>query len=273
MATLERIVGDLADDGVLVVGIPNAESWQARLFGPDWFHLDPPRHQFHLGLSHLERMLDRAVERMRAAFPDIQITADAMVAEGDRLAIRHTIRGTHQHEFMGLPPGGRRVEVAGVTVAPDATLGGKALVLNGAGLRKRFLFKVYVGALYVESRSSDPGALVAADAPKLVRMHFLRDVDRDSILGAFREGFEKNSPGSAAAASAKLEQVARILPAEIKSGQVMTVSYLPGPGSTVGIEGGPSATVEGKEFADALFRNWLGPDPADADLKVGMLGK
>ena len=53
---------------------------------------------------------------MRAAFPDLQITCEAMIAEGDRLAIRHTIRGTQQHEFIGVPHSGRDVAVAGVTV-------------------------------------------------------------------------------------------------------------------------------------------------------------
>jgi steroid delta-isomerase-like uncharacterized protein len=52
----------------------------------------------------------------RAAFPDIEISTDAMIAEGDLLTIRHTIRGTHQHEFLGIPPTGRHVEVAGVTI-------------------------------------------------------------------------------------------------------------------------------------------------------------
>lgn len=164
-------------------------------------------------------------------------------------------------------------EVAGVPVPESAALGGRTLQLNGAGLRKKLFFKVYVGALYVEARSGSPEAIVAADAPKLVRMHFLRDVGREDVLKAFREGFEKNSPATAAAALAKLAQVEKVLPAELKTGQVLVVSYLPGAGSAIGVEGGPSASVEGKEFADALFRNWLGPEPADGDLKDGMLGK
>ena len=52
----------------------------------------------------------------RAAFPDLHITTNEMIAEGDMLAIRHTICGTHQHEFMDIPPTGRRIEVAGVTI-------------------------------------------------------------------------------------------------------------------------------------------------------------
>jgi steroid delta-isomerase-like uncharacterized protein len=56
------------------------------------------------------------VSMMRAAFPNLQITAEDMIAEGDRLVIRHTIHGTHQHEFMGIPATGREIEVGGVTI-------------------------------------------------------------------------------------------------------------------------------------------------------------
>jgi steroid delta-isomerase-like uncharacterized protein len=63
------------------------------------------------------------IARLRGAFPDLRITEDEMVGEGDRLVIRHTIRGTHQHDFLGIPPTGARVEMGGVTVVRFA--GGK----------------------------------------------------------------------------------------------------------------------------------------------------
>jgi len=172
-----------------------------------------------------------------------------------------------------LPASAQAREVAGVTLPDSVTFAGKTLPLQGAGLRKRVFVKVYVGALYLEVGSSDPEEVVAADAAKVVRMHFLRDVDREAVLKTFREGFEKNSPAGAAAASEKLRQVEKAVPEEIKRGQVLVVAYVPGAGTSLGVEGGPQATAEGKPFADALFRNWLGPQPADADLKAGMLGK
>jgi hypothetical protein len=53
----------------------------------------------------------------------------------------------------------------------------------------------------------------------------------------------------------------------------MFVTYVPGQGTTVAAAGGSPVTVEGKDFADAMFRNWFGPRPADADLKANLLGK
>lgn len=165
-------------------------------------------------------------------------------------------------------------EVSGVKVPDTVESGGATLRLNGAGIRtKTFLkVKVYVGALYLPGPASDPAAILGADAPWTVRMHFLRDVDRKSILDTYREGFENNSKERLPELLPLLDRIAPAI-ADVKEGQVMVVSYRPGAGATVGVEGGAQATVEGKVLADALLRNWLGKEPADSDLKEKMLGR
>ena len=50
--------------------------------------------------------------KFRIAFPDIHLTVEEMIAEGDRIAFRSTIRGTHQGEFMGIAPTGKHVTVS-----------------------------------------------------------------------------------------------------------------------------------------------------------------
>lgn len=165
-------------------------------------------------------------------------------------------------------------EVAGREVPDSISVGGTALRLNGAGLRRATMFhvKVYVGALYLAAPTKDADAAVRADEPKTVHMRFLRGVGRDKIMDAFREGFEKNSPADAKALQPGLDRVAAILPAELKEGSELTVTYAPGTGTTVASASG-EVTVEGKPFADAMFRNWLGPNPADDDLKKDLLGR
>ena len=101
-------------------------------------------------------------------------------------------------------------------------------------------------------------------------MTFLRGVDKGKIVGAYEEGFEKNSKDQLAALKPGLEKLKSSL-GDMKSGQVMTVRYTPGKGVTIEQQGGPTVVVEGKEFADALLRNWLGAAPADGDLKSALL--
>jgi hypothetical protein len=164
-------------------------------------------------------------------------------------------------------------DVAGVQFPDTVSVGGQELKLNGAGVRTKFFVKVYAGGLYLAEPSKDPDAIVAADAPKRVRMVFLRDVGKGQILDTYREGFENNSAGPGLQGLlAKLDQIAPGL-ADMRKGGEMFVTYVPGQGTTVASAGGKPVTVEGKDFADAMFRNWFGPKPADADLKAKLLGR
>ncbi len=164
-------------------------------------------------------------------------------------------------------------DVAGVTFQDTVSVGGKELRLNGTGIRTKFFVKVYAGGLYVVQASGDAEAIVAADAPRRVRMVFLHDVDKKKIKETYKEGFQNNSAGPALPELlAKLDRIAPAI-VDMKKGMEMVVTYVPGEGTTLAATGGTPVTVEGKDFADAMFRNWLGSHPADADLKKGLLGK
>ncbi len=51
---------------------------------------------------------------LRAAFPDIQLTIDDQVAEGDKVLTRYTVRGTHKGEYAGVPPTNKQVTYTGM---------------------------------------------------------------------------------------------------------------------------------------------------------------
>lgn len=53
---------------------------------------------------------------MRAAFPDFQFKVLDQIAEGDKVATRWNLVGTHEGPFQGTPPSGRRVEMRGITI-------------------------------------------------------------------------------------------------------------------------------------------------------------
>ncbi len=166
-------------------------------------------------------------------------------------------------------------DVEGVKVPDAITVDGRELKLNGVGVRRATMFKVkvYVGALYLASPTNDAAAVVRSDDPKSVHMTFVRDVERGKIMETFHEGFRNNSgEKEAKELSPQLDRVARVIPAEMKPGQRLEVTWVPGKGTIVAAPGG-EVLIEGKPFADAMFRNWFGKDPADGDLKQHMLGR
>jgi len=162
-------------------------------------------------------------------------------------------------------------ELAGVKLPDTLTVSGRTLKLNGLGLRKKAIFKVYVGGLYLEAPSKDAAAILAADAPKAVTMHFLRSVDKAALVGAYNEGFEANAKEKAAALRATLDRFLALV-ADVKDGSEFAVAYVPG-STTVLSDGREVGKFEGKPFADVVFALWLGPKPPSEDLQKGMLGK
>lgn len=160
----------------------------------------------------------------------------------------------------------------GVNLPETVTVEGKELKLNGAGLRKKFVFSVYVAALYLENPSRQASEVINSDQPKQVVMVMLRDLDKKSIVDAIREGFQKNAGEKLPALKERLDKFAASVP-DVKKGDNLTITYVPGEGTTVTSKTGKAAKVEGKDFADALFSVWLGQNAVQDSLKDGMLGK
>jgi Chalcone isomerase-like len=161
-------------------------------------------------------------------------------------------------------------ELAGVTLPDTLKAGEKTLKLNGLGLRKKAMFKVYVGGLYLESLSKDAGAILTADQAKAIRMHFLRDLTKAQLVEAFQEGFEANVKDRAPQKAAFARMLALV--PDVKEGSTLTFAYLPGKGTTLSAGSKELGVFEGKGFADAVFAIWLGPKPPSEDLKKGLLG-
>jgi hypothetical protein len=154
--------------------------------------------------------------------------------------------------------------------ARHAHLGKKVLKLNGLGLRKKAVFKVYVGGLYLESASKDPAAILSSDQARAIRMQFLRDLSRSQLVDAFREGFEENAKDQTDQKAA-FDKMLALVP-DVKGGDTMTLAYSPGKGTSLSVDDKELGVFAGKGFADAVFSIWLGPKPPSEELKSGMLG-
>jgi predicted ester cyclase len=58
----------------------------------------------------------KRISGFRAAFPDIHVTIEDLVAESDRVAVRVSITGTHQQQFQGIAPTGRRISITAIDI-------------------------------------------------------------------------------------------------------------------------------------------------------------
>ena len=161
-------------------------------------------------------------------------------------------------------------QLEGATLADTLKAGEKTLKLNGLGLRKKAMFKVYVGGLYLESPSKDAGAILASDQAKAIRMFFLRDLKKGQLVEAFQEGFDANAKDKAGQKAA-FDKMLALVP-DVKEGSTLTFTYLPGKGTTLQVADKELGAFEGKGFADAVFSIWLGSKPPSEDLRKGMLG-
>lgn len=70
-------------------------------------------HEEFPGIEQNKAGVKQFFTMFRSAFPDMRMEADQIVAEGDMLCAHGTTTGTHQGEFMGMPPTGKRIEVHG----------------------------------------------------------------------------------------------------------------------------------------------------------------
>jgi hypothetical protein len=168
-------------------------------------------------------------------------------------------------------------EIEGVKVPDQARVGdtGPAVVLNGAGLRTRAFFRVYVGALYLQQKKAAAEAVLADTGAKRIALHLLRDLTSEQLLSAFNDGLKSNhAPAELAKLDAQVKQLEGIFAAvkEAKSGEVILLDYVPGSGTRVVVNRDTKGTIPGEDFNRALLRIWLGERPVDAALKKAMLG-
>ncbi|AMK11926.1 chalcone isomerase family protein [Pseudodesulfovibrio indicus] len=151
-------------------------------------------------------------------------------------------------------------EKAGVTLPDAVDVGGARLVLNGIALREKFVFDVYVAGLYLVEKSNDPEAILKKDAPRMLVMHFVRDVDAKAINEAWMEGLEANVKDVTPELREKFGQLAAMM-TDVKDGQAMGFTYDPASGTDVMVAGQPRGGIPGKDFADAILATWIGPKP------------
>lgn len=169
------------------------------------------------------------------------------------------------------------VEVAGVQVSETARVGGADLQLNGAGIRTRAIFKVYVGALYLAEKKAGAADAIALRGPKRVALHLLRDLTSEQLGGALNEGLTANlSEAELARFKPQIDELKATMDAvgAAKEKSLVTLDLGSDGVTRVSLDGvAKGKPITGEDFYRALMKIWLGDKPVDRSLKSAMLGQ
>ena len=168
-------------------------------------------------------------------------------------------------------------DIEGVKVEERVKVGASELQLNGAGVRTRIIFKVYVGALYLPERKTAAAEVLALNGPKRVSMTLLRDLSARQLSDALESGIRANhSEAELAALKARVDALVAIMNeiGSAKEKAVVTLDFLPEAGTQISLDGvARGKPIPGADFYAALLKIWLGDKPVDASLKKAMLGE
>jgi hypothetical protein len=170
--------------------------------------------------------------------------------------------------FMNLSAHAATLE--GVTLPDIATVGGQSLILNGMGLREKYMLDIYVAGLYLPAKSTSAEQAITQDAPKRIVMQMVRDLSQEQLSDSIREAAAKQSLSSEAEAG--IAQLSGWMTA-VPSGQKVVLDYVPGQGTSLTIAGAAKGTIPGTDTMQAIWRIYLGSPPVTEDLKRGLLGQ
>ena len=171
---------------------------------------------------------------------------------------------------------GMAAEVSGVRFPDSATVAGKELVLNGLGVRTKFIVKVYATGLYLPEKTSSVPDIMKNEGPRKVKIVMMRDLSSDDFGQAFMAGLNANltAPERAKIIGqiSKFGEMFALLDM-LKKGDMMDLDYVPGSGTTCYLNGKRIGEVAPDvAFYNAILSIWIGAAPADTSLKPKLLG-
>jgi len=166
-------------------------------------------------------------------------------------------------------------DIAGVNVQSHMKLEGvdSPLVLNGAGIRYKFFFKIYVAALYLPESQNDATKILQDLPPNRMMMHITYgEVPYEKLVSGWVDGFKDNTEASVfSILEPRLKRFNQMF-STLHEGDVIQLDYLPQEGTKVTIKGELKGVIKGADFNRALLSVWLGENPVTEELKSALLG-
>ena len=167
-------------------------------------------------------------------------------------------------------------EVGGVTLDDTIKVANAELKLNGAGIRTKVFFKVYVAGLYLTDKKTSTADVLALSGPKRVTLNMLREVSSDTLSQALLDGLNHNCTDEEKSRFFnQMLAIGQIFGSyrSIKAKDVINVDWVPNVGTVVSMNGKKlGEPLPDISFYNALLKIWLGDQPAEKGLKRQLLG-
>jgi len=174
-----------------------------------------------------------------------------------------------------LIPSIQAAELSGVFIKDQITAeNGETLLLNGVGLREKLWVDVYVGSLYLVTRTDNVADILSSMHASRIQMDFVyKEVAKEKLLKAWKAGFTKNQDKETISAlQDRIDQFYGYFDQNVVAKDQYLLDYIPGKGTTITKNNKVLGLIPGEDFKNALMEIWLGNFPADKGLKRGMLG-
>jgi len=173
-------------------------------------------------------------------------------------------------------PAAAAVDVGGYKFDDTNTVAGKDLKLNGAGMRTKFVIKVYAAGLYLPEKSKAVADILRQDGPRRVTLQMARDVSSEDFGKAFMDGLNDNvDKAEKQKIVAQIGKFGEMFAGVdgLRKGDVLHIDWIPGSGTVCELNGRKLIeNVPDVAFYNALLRIWLGDKPVDRSLKPALLG-
>ena len=169
-----------------------------------------------------------------------------------------------------VPPAGG-TEVENVVFDKQVVVGKQALEIKGAGVLRYLRFiKAYAGALYAQ-----PGLTpetVLSDTPKRLEIEYFHALKGKDFGPATYKGLSDNLDAGEIERLRPRIDYHNSLYVDVQPGDRYALTYVPGVGTELALNGKPMGVIEGADFAAAIFSIWLGKNPYDRQFKNALLG-
>ncbi|MFL1895146.1 chalcone isomerase family protein [Aquimarina sp. 2-A2] len=155
----------------------------------------------------------------------------------------------------------------------EETRGDVTLKLNGAGMREMLWIDLYAGGLYLQNKNKDPKAILDLDETMSIKLNIVSGfVTQSKMIKAVQDGFEKATFGNIKPLEERINKFINFFNEPIVKNDIFDIVYIKDVGVKAYKNGKELGVVEGRDFKYALFKIWLGDEPASQGIKDGMLG-